>query len=42
MTVRWALGIGIDMSGLDNVAAFKARMDADPGVRAALAAEGLS
>ena len=42
MTVRWALGTGIDMSGLDNVAAFKARMDADPGVRAALAAEGLS
>jgi glutathione S-transferase len=41
MTVRWALRAGVDMSGLDNVAAFKARMDADPGVQAALRAEGL-
>ena len=30
------------LPGLDNVAAFKARMEADAGVRAALAAEGLA
>jgi glutathione S-transferase len=42
MTVRWALGTGIDMSGLDNIAAFKARMDADAGVKAVLQAEGLA
>ena len=42
MTVRWAQGTGVDMAGLDNVAAFKARMDADPGVQAALKAEGLA
>ena len=41
MTLRWAHGTGVDMSGLDNVAAFKARMEADPGVQAALKAEGL-
>lgn len=41
MTLRWAQGTGVDMSGLDNVAAFKARMEADPGVQAALKAEGL-
>ncbi|MGY0611896.1 glutathione S-transferase family protein [Luteimonas sp. A501] len=41
ITVRWAHGTGVDMSGLDNIAAFKARMEADPGVRAALDAEGL-
>jgi glutathione S-transferase len=42
MTVRWAQGTGVDMAGLDNVAAFKARMDTDPGVQAALKAEGLA
>ncbi|WP_133000769.1 glutathione S-transferase family protein [Luteimonas arsenica] len=42
ITLRWALGTGIDLSGLDNVAAFKARMETDTGVQAALAAEGLS
>lgn len=42
MTVRWALGTGIDMAGLDHVAAFKARMDEDAGVQAALKAEGLA
>lgn len=40
MTLRWADGLGIDLSGLDNLAAFKSRMDADAGVRAALKAEG--
>ncbi|MBJ6985722.1 glutathione S-transferase N-terminal domain-containing protein [Luteimonas sp. MC1750] len=42
MTLRWAQGTGVDMSGLDNVAAFKARMEQDAGVQAALRAEGLA
>lgn len=42
ITLRWAGSTGVDLSGLANIAAFKARMDADPGVRAALAAEGLA
>ncbi|KGM54275.1 glutathione S-transferase [Lysobacter arseniciresistens ZS79] len=42
MTVRWAHGLGVDMGGLDNVAAFKARMEADAGVRKVLADEGLA
>ncbi len=42
ITLRWAQRTGIDLSGLDHVTAFKARMEADPGVQAALAAEGLS
>ena len=42
VTLRWASRLGIDLSGLDNVNAFKSRMDADPGVRAALEAEGLA
>lgn len=41
MTLRWAAGLKLDLSGLDNLAAFKRRMEADPGVQAALAAEGL-
>ncbi|MDW7602777.1 glutathione S-transferase family protein, partial [Stenotrophomonas maltophilia] len=32
----------VDLSGLDNLAAYKARMDADAGVQAALKAEGLA
>lgn len=39
--LRWAQKLGLDLSGLDNLAAFRSRMDADPGVRAALDAEGL-
>ena len=42
ITLRWAQGIGIDLSGLDNLAAFKARMEADPGVQKALGIEGLA
>jgi glutathione S-transferase len=42
MTLRWAAGLKIDLAGLDHIAAFKQRMEADPGVRAALTAEGLS
>jgi len=39
---RWAGVVGIDLSGLDALAAFKARMDADAGVLRALKAEGLA
>jgi glutathione S-transferase len=42
ITLRWAGAMGMDLSGLDNLAAFKARMDADAGVQAALKAEGLA
>ncbi|KAF1013830.1 MAG: Glutathione S-transferase GST-4.5 [Stenotrophomonas maltophilia] len=42
VTLRWAAGAKLDLSGLDNVAAFKARMDADAGVQAVLKAEGLA
>jgi len=42
ITLRWAQGTGIDLSGLDNLAAFKARMEADPGVQKALGIEGLA
>ncbi|QNP39949.1 glutathione S-transferase N-terminal domain-containing protein [Lysobacter solisilvae (ex Woo and Kim 2022)] len=42
ITLRWAAATGIDLGGLDNLAAFKQRMDADPGVQAALKAEGLT
>ncbi|MFC5569906.1 glutathione S-transferase N-terminal domain-containing protein [Lysobacter yangpyeongensis] len=41
ITLRWADSCGIDLTGLDNLASFKQRMDADPGVQAALRAEGL-
>ena len=41
VTLRWADRTGVDLSGLANLAAFKARMDADAGVQAALKAEGL-
>jgi glutathione S-transferase len=42
ITLRWAANTGVDLGGLDNLAAFKQRMDADAGVLAALKAEGLS
>ena len=42
ITLRWAAATGIDMTGLDNLAAFKQRMEADPGVQAALQSEGLT
>ena len=41
ITLRWAAGAKIDLSGLDNLAAFKQRMEADAGVQAVLKAEGL-
>ena len=42
ITLRWAGAVGVDLSGLENLAAFKARMDADAGVQAAMKAEGLA
>ena len=42
ITLRWADRFGVDLSGLPNIAAFRARMDADAGVQAALKAEGLA
>ncbi|MBO1110944.1 glutathione S-transferase family protein [Bordetella petrii] len=41
VVLRWAHGKNIDLSGMDNLAAFFKRMEADPGVQAALKAEGL-
>lgn len=40
--LRWARGARIDLTGLDHLARFVERMEADEGVRRALAAEGLS
>lgn len=42
VTLRWAGFLGVDLSGLPNIAAFKARMEADVGVQEALKAEGLA
>jgi glutathione S-transferase len=42
ITMRWADGLGIDLGGLANLAAFRQRMDADPGVQKALKDEGLA
>lgn len=42
ITLRWADGLGIDLGGLANLAAFRQRMDADPGVQKALKDEGLA
>ena len=42
VTLRWAQGTGVDLSGLDGIAAFIERMNADADVQAALKAEGLS
>ena len=41
ITLRWAGAVGVDLSNLPNLAAFRQRMDADAGVQAALKAEGL-
>ena len=42
ITLRWAHAFKVDLSGLDNLAAFQQRMEADPGVQAALKVEGLA
>jgi glutathione S-transferase len=39
--LRWARGMKIDLSGLDNLARFIERMEADAGVQKVLAEEGL-
>lgn len=41
ITLRWASRTGVDLSMLANLDSFRARMEADEDVRAALAAEGL-
>ena len=41
ITLRWAGLVGVDVSDLPNLAAFRQRMEADSGVQAALKAEGL-
>ncbi|MFZ4287822.1 glutathione transferase GstA [Variovorax sp. HJSM1_2] len=39
---NWASKVGVDISGLANLAAYRARVAARPGVQAALKAEGLA
>src|SRR5690606_1006011 len=41
ITLRWAERTKLDLSGLDNLSAYRTRMEADTGVQAALKAEGL-
>ena len=41
VVTQWAKKTGVDLSGLDNLARFDARMAADPGGQAAMKAEGL-
>ena len=42
VTLLWADRVGVDLSGLDALAAFRTRMEADAGVQRALKAEGLA
>ena len=42
VVTQWAKKTGVDLGGLDNLARFDAHMAADPGVQAALKAEGLA
>ena len=42
ITVLWAGKVGIDLTGLDHLIAFRDRMHQDAGVQAALKAEGLT
>lgn len=41
VVLRWARGMGVDLSGYDNLATFFERMSADAAVRKVLAEEGL-
>jgi glutathione S-transferase len=41
VTYRWARATGVDISGLDSLAAFASRLEADPAVRKVLQDEGL-
>ncbi|MGY0503701.1 glutathione S-transferase N-terminal domain-containing protein [Luteimonas sp. e5] len=42
VTLLWADNTGVDLSGLQHLAAFRERMRADPGVQTAFKAEGLA
>lgn len=42
VTWRWARGTGVDLSGLDRLAAHAARIEADPAVQKVLKDEGLA
>lgn len=42
VVLRWARGMKLDLSGLDNLARFVAHMEADADVQAALKEEGLA
>jgi glutathione S-transferase len=42
VVLRWAKGQDVDLAGLDNLAAFVARMEADPAVQKVLREEGLA
>jgi len=42
VTLRWAKATGVDLSGLDNLVKFTARMEADPAVQKVLEAEGIA
>jgi len=41
VVLRWARALKVDLAGLDHLHAFFDRMEADPGVRKALEAQGL-
>ena len=41
ITLRWAQAANVDIAGMEHLAAFRQRMEADAGVQAALDAEGL-
>lgn len=42
VVLRWARGQNLDLSGLENLAQFTARMEADPAVQKVLKEEGLA
>jgi glutathione S-transferase len=42
VTYRWARGTGVDLSGLDHLAAHAARIEGDPAVQKVLKDEGLA
>lgn len=42
VTYRWGRAVGVDLAGLDNLAAHAARMEADPAVQKVLQDEGLA
>ena len=41
VTLQWTKKVGVDLTGLDNLAAFDKRVAADPGVQRAMRSEGL-